>query len=501
MRYRSTRSSTGVPVSSADVIVRGIAPDGGLYVPVDIPRLSECTLRDLVRADYSERAFAILQPFFDEFAVKTLLNSIKAAYGSNRFAGQVVAPLIVLSPSEAILELWHGPTAAFKDMALQLLPHIMLEALRLAGVDRRILILVATSGDTGKAALEGFRDVPGIRVTVFYPSEGVSDIQRLQMVTQQGGNVNVFGVHGDFDDAQTGVKRVFGDADFNNRLASAGWALSSANSINWGRLAPQIVYYTSAYCEAVACGAIELGDKVNFVVPSGNFGNILAAYYAMRMGLPVNRLVCASNKNNVLADFFSTGVYDRRRTLHRTTSPSMDILVSSNLERLLFEVSDRDHSAVRGLMSDLQSTGRYSIGAELRGRLQSAFWGGWCDEPEVMQTIRDVWSEHRYVLDPHTAVGQAVYKQYLASTGDDTFTIVVSTASPFKFPDTVVRAIAGNGAAGSTCGLETIAALERLTGVAAPVPISELGSLAVRNPETVEVSEIPRVVASTVGLD
>ncbi|NLU42789.1 MAG: threonine synthase, partial [Firmicutes bacterium] len=321
-----------------------------------------------------------------------------------------------------------------------------------------------------------------------------------QMVTQQGDNVNVFGVHGDFDDAQTGVKRVFGDVDFSKRLASAGWALSSANSINWGRLAPQIVYYISAYCDAVACGAIEFGDKVNFVVPSGNFGNILAAYYAMRMGLPVNRLVCASNKNNVLADFFNTGTYDRRRTLHRTTSPAMDILVSSNLERLLFEVSDRDQSTVRQLMSDLQSTGHYSVGAALLSRLQSAFWGGWCDEPGVMQTIRDVWSDHRYVLDPHTAVGQAVYKQYLASTGDGTFTIVVSTASPFKFPDTVVRAIAGDSAVGATEGLETIAALERLTGVVAPKPISELGSLAVRHPETVDVSEIPRAVASTVDL-
>jgi len=500
MRYRSTRSSTGVTVSSAEVIARGIAPDGGLYVPVDIPRLSEPALRELVNADYSQRAFEILRPFFDEFSAEALLASIAAAYGSNRFACQVVAPLTVLSQSEAILELWHGPTAAFKDMALQLLPHIMLEALRLAGVDRRILILVATSGDTGKAALEGFRDVPGIRVTVFYPSEGVSDIQRLQMVTQQGDNVNVFGVHGDFDDAQTGVKRVFGDADFNNRLASAGWALSSANSINWGRLAPQIVYYISAYCDAVACGAIEFGDKVNFVVPSGNFGNILAAYYAMRMGLPVNRLVCASNKNNVLADFFNTGTYDRRRTLHRTTSPAMDILVSSNLERLLLEVSGRDQSTVRQLMSDLQSTGHYSVGAALLSRLQSAFWGGWCDEPGVMQTIRDVWSDHRYVLDPHTAVGQAVYKQYLASTGDGTFTIVVSTASPFKFPDTVVRAIAGDSAVGATEGLETIAALERLTGVVAPKPISELGSLAVRHPETVDVSEIPRAVASTVDL-
>jgi len=480
MRYRSTRSSTGVTVSSAEVIARGIAPDGGLYVPVDIPRLSEPALCELVNADYSQRAFEILRPFFDEFSAEALLASIAAAYGSNRFACQVVAPLTVLSQSEAILELWHGPTAAFKDMALQLLPHIMLEALRLAGVDRRILILVATSGDTGKAALEGFRDVPGIRVTVFYPSEGVSDIQRLQMVTQQGDNVNVFGVHGDFDDAQTGVKRVFGDVDFSKRLASAGWALSSANSIT--------------------CGAIEFGDKVNFVVPSGNFGNILAAYYAMRMGLPVNRLVCASNKNNVLADFFNTGTYDRRRTLHRTTSPAMDILVSSNLERLLFEVSDRDQSTVRQLMSDLQSTGHYSVGAALLSRLQSAFWGGWCDEPGVMQTIRDVWSDHRYVLDPHTAVGQAVYKQYLASTGDGTFTIVVSTASPFKFPDTVVRAIAGDSAVGATEGLETIAALERLTGVVAPKPISELGSLAVRHPETVDVSEIPRAVASTVDL-
>lgn len=496
MKYESTRSSIGGPVSSAEAIVQGIAPDGGLYAPISVPSLPDSTLPNLVGRSYVERAQSVLSPFFDDFPSGSLRRAIEVAYGGCRFGSRSVAPLFRLSGSQAVMELWHGPTSAFKDVALQLLPQMILEALTLTGENRRIAILVATSGDTGKAALEGFRDLPGVRVVVFYPADGVSEVQRLQMVTQQGENVNVFGISGDFDDAQSGVKHVFADLEFGRELESAGWMLSSANSINWGRLAPQIVYYVSAYCDSVASGAIECGDRINFVVPSGNFGNILAAYYAMRMGLPINRLVCAANRNNVLADFFSTGVYDRRRALYPTTSPSMDILVSSNLERLLFEASDHSHSVVRELMTGLQSAGWYSVGSELLQRLQSVYWAGWCDEGVVMETIRDVWSAHNYVLDPHTAVGQAVYRQYASSTGDDTFTVLVSTASPFKFPRVVLRAIAGEEAVGTRSELECIDVLQELSGLAAPRPLAELRQLQPTHTKTVDVAEIQDAVAS-----
>lgn len=500
MVYESSRSGSVGRASSATAVVRGIAPDGGLYTPVEVPILADSVLRDAVGQSYVERGYRVLRPFFDDFADDVLRTSICSAYGADRFDSPKVAPLSPLTENEAILELWHGPTSAFKDIALQLLPHLMSEATDMIGEKRDILILVATSGDTGKAALEGFRDVPSTRVVVLYPSLGVSPIQRLQMVTQQGSNVNVLAVSGDFDDAQSGVKRLFADPGFNNELASLGFVCSSANSINWGRLAPQIAYYFSAYCDAVSSGALKYGERINFVVPSGNFGNILAAYYAMRMGVPVHRLICAANANNVLSDFIRTGTYDRRRVLHRTTSPSMDILVSSNLERLLFEVSCHDHELICSLMTRLSETGWYSIGADLLRTLTSVFWAGWCDERTVTETIRDVYTNHGYVIDPHTAVGQAVYEQYVLESEDDTYTVLVSTASPFKFAGTVVAAIEGSDVATSRSDTEMLDMLSELTGLPVPAALANVLQLPQRHLDVIDPAEIGQAVRSCLSL-
>lgn len=496
MKYETTRSSTASAVSSAEALIAGIGPDGGLYTPERLPSLDKCTLSELIGEVYSRRAYVVLRPFFDDFPQQTLLRAIETAYSRERFDTASIAPLVYLGDSSAVLELWHGPTCAFKDMALQLLPLLMSQAAELRGEMRTVLMLVATSGDTGKAAMEGFRDVPGTRVVVFYPSEGVSVIQKLHMVTQQGDNVHAFGVIGSFDSAQSAVKQVLVDPEFNEEVTAAGCVFSSANSINWGRLAPQIAYYISAYCDAVASGRLREGDRVNFVVPTGNFGNILAGYYAMRIGLPVNKLICASNSNNVLTDFFETGVYDRRRPLLRTLSPSMDILVSSNVERLLFEISGHDHALIRTLMRDLQELGRYSIGAAMLRDLRQVFWAGWCDEETVLKTIRSVWDAHHYVLDPHTAVGYAVYERYLSATGDDTFTVLISTASPFKFPRAVVTAIAGERAAEGRSDIELLPVLEELTNSPAPRPLVGLSLLPQRHLQVVRPDEIPQAIRS-----
>lgn len=497
MLYETSRSSTDLPVSSAQAIIKGIGPDGGLYTPVQLPHLDQNDLSKLRGQPYVRRAYSVLRPFFDDFPEQSLFEAVESAYTGDRFDDLQVAPLRYLSKSQAVLELWHGPTSAFKDMALQLLPHLMSRAVGLTGEGRKIVILVATSGDTGKAALEGFRDVAGTEVIVFYPSEGVSSIQKLQMVTQDGSNVHVFGVIGNFDDAQSGVKRLFVDPQFNHELSDAARIFSSANSINWGRLAPQIGYYVSAYCDAVAAGKLKSGDKVNFIVPSGNFGNILAGYYAMRIGLPVNKLICASNANNVLTDFFASGIYDRRRPLHRTSSPSMDILVSSNLERLLFEASGRNHALIRSLMSNLHERGWYRISEAMLSSLREVFWAGWCDEKTVVETIRAVWANHHYVLDPHTAVGKAVYEQYLAATQDDTFGVILSTASPFKFPRTVVTAIAGKEASEGKSDTELLHLVEHLTGLSAPKSLALVLSQPQRHLRVIEPAEIPEAVRST----
>jgi len=473
MDYISTRGQTA-PVSSAQAIATGIAPDGGLFVPGTLPRLGARDFSALATMDYRGTARDILGRFLTDFLPGEIATCVDAAYTATKFGSDEIAPLRALDADTDLLELWHGPTCAFKDMALQILPHLVVEALRKTGKRSELVILVATSGDTGKAALEGFRDVAGTRVVVFYPSGGVSEIQRLQMVTQEGRNVHAIGVDGgDFDDAQRGVKAIFGDSAFGARCAAKGFELSSANSINWGRLVPQICYYFWAYSRLVAAGRLAPGATVNVAVPTGNFGNILAAWYAREMGLPLARLVCASNENRVLADFFGSGVYDRNRALRKTMSPSMDIVVSSNLERLLFEVGGHESEPVRKWMESLSSEGRYEVDTATRARIDSAFWGAECGEAETLATIGEVWRSHRYVIDTHTAVAVNALAKYREATGDGTPAIVVSTASPFKFNGSVFEGIFGRQAVAGKSEFELQGLLSRDCGI--PVPESLRG--------------------------
>ncbi|NPV52132.1 MAG: threonine synthase [Firmicutes bacterium] len=448
MLYISSRNP-GLAATPAEAIKLGIAPDGGLFTPERVPELGmsgACTIDDMVGMSYLERAKVILGAFLTDFTDEELAACIRAAYGRGAFDVKGVAPVRPLAGPGSqlyILELWHGPTCAFKDVALQILPHLLTLASMKTSEEKEIVILVATSGDTGKAALEGFKDVPGTRIIVFYPHAGVSEVQERQMVTQEGRNVAVVGILGNFDEAQTGVKRIFGDKGFNALLSEMGFRLSSANSINWGRLVPQIVYYISAYCDLVTMGELAPGEEVNIAVPTGNFGNILAAYYARRMGLPVHKLICASNENNVLVDFMRTGVYTRKRRFVQTISPSMDILVSSNLERLLFELTGHNGKLVRQWMHDLAGTGTYEVDSDVKGALTELFWADYATEAETIATIKAVYDSYHYVLDTHTAVGKNVHDKYVAATQDRRKTILASTASPFKFAGSVVKAIAG----------------------------------------------------------
>ncbi len=471
--------------------ISGIASDGGLFVPECFPSVSLEEIVSLKDLSYSQRCAFILSRYLEDFTPDELKKCVSSAYDRGSFDCAERAPLKQFYGNAYMLELWHGPTLAFKDMALQLLPQLLVTAKR--KLDRRetTLILVATSGDTGKAALEGFCDVEGIKIAVFYPDQGVSLMQKLQMTTQAGGNVLTVAVKGNFDDAQTGVKRIFADNGVKEQLRAEDVVLSSANSINWGRLVPQIAYYFSAYADMCAQGAIEPGDKINFAVPTGNFGNILAGYYAMRMGLPVNRFICASNINNVLTDFINQGTYNARREFHKTTSPSMDILISSNLERLLFELFDRDASKVEECMDDLKNTGSYSISASLRQRLteKERFWGGYCSEEEVFNAIRDAYNSSRRIIDPHTAVAAGVYKKYLEETDDKTPTVIVSTASAFKFPSSVLEAITGEKAG----EFEAIDKLKALGGIV-PQSIKELAGRPVLHKAVCNKEEMPRMV-------
>jgi len=440
MFYTSTRDSS-VRIFSAEAILRGISAEGGLFVPESVPKLSLAELKDLCQKDYIGRAKAVLSGYLSDFTPEEIACCIEGAYGTGKFSDPSVAPVVPLGGGLSMLELWKGPTCAFKDMALQLLPRLMTTALKKMGSNQETVILVATSGDTGKAALEGFRDVPGVRILVFYPNKGVSPMQRLQMVTQEGANVGVCAVEGNFDDAQTGVKAIFTDPRIAETLAERGMCFSSANSINWGRLAPQIVYYVSAYCDLVNRRALSLGEGLNFVVPTGNFGNILAACYAKEMGLPIHKLICASNANRVLTEFIQTGLYDCRREFYTTISPSMDILISSNLERLLYLMSGRDTEQICTWMRELQQSGSYQVSPDLLKKIQSLFAAGCCDDAQTKQTIAKVFREKHYLCDPHTAVGLRVYEDYRAATGDGTPTVVVSTASPFKFGASVLEAL------------------------------------------------------------
>jgi threonine synthase len=470
MRYTSTRDGR-VSTGAAAAVVKGISEDGGLFVPRQFPDIGVEQICEMAQMRYWQVAARVLSGWLGDFSGDELSQMCEAAYRS--FDTAQVAPIHSLEGDRHVLELFHGPTLAFKDVALQFLPHLMSASARKVGEARRLVILVATSGDTGKAALAGFADVPGVIIVVYYPDGGVSEAQRLQMVTQQGENTRVIAVSGNFDDAQTGVKRMFTDRALTERLDRRGMVFSSANSINLGRLVPQIAYYFWAYAQLIDRGRVAPGRPVNLCVPTGNFGNILAAWYAREMGLPVARLICASNQNNVLADFIRTGVYDSNRPFHLTTSPSMDILISSNLERLLFELTGRDDAAVRGLMADLSAGGRYALARPAHQRLAERMSGGWADEAQVAAQIASTFRDERYLVDPHTAVALSVHRRYAEQTEDRTPTIIAATASPFKFGKAVAEAIFGQAAR----GLDDFACCDMLAGaadMAVPPAIAQL---------------------------
>ena len=468
LNYRSTRGN-GEDVNSLQAIVKGIADDGGLFVPSKIEKLDK-NMEELSTMNYQELAYYIINKFFPEFTREELLNCVDNAY-DDKFDSKEIAPLVE-HLGVNFLELFHGPTLAFKDMALSILPYLLKTSAVKLGIEDEIVILTATSGDTGKAALEGFADVDGIKIIVYYPEDGVSDVQKYQMITQEGSNTHVIGIKGNFDDAQNGVKEAFNDQEFNKELKRDGFVLSSANSINIGRLVPQVVYYFHSYLELIKNEKISSGEKINVVVPTGNFGNILAAYYACEMGLPVNKFICASNENNVLTDFFNTGIYDKRRQLKLTDSPSMDILISSNLERLLSALSDGDSKLIDKLMNELSDSGVYEVPKSIKGKLED-FYGGFASQSETSETIKRVYENSDYVIDTHTAVAYAVYEKYKKESSDETVTVIASTASPFKFTRSVSDSL-GIKTDGKT-DFELIEELSEKTGLKIPKSIDGLG--------------------------
>ncbi|MDE7330602.1 MAG: threonine synthase [Clostridia bacterium] len=462
MNFISTRG--GEKVTGARAIVRGLSENGGLYVPEKFPLFSREKLESMLEMNYPERAAEVLSVYLDDYGKEELLKACTAAYA--KFEGDDPAPLVRLDDGVYMLELWHGPTCAFKDMALTLLPWLLRKGCDICGIKEEILILVATSGDTGKAALEGFKDADGVKIMVFYPSDGVSKMQKLQMCTQDGNNVNVVAVKGNFDDCQTAVKEIFASGDCAKQLKEKNVILSSANSINFGRLAPQIAYYFSAYLDLVSSEQIEMGEEIDFTVPTGNFGNILAAYYAKKMGLPIRRLHCASNLNNVLTDFINTGVYDLHREFIKTTSPSMDILVSSNLERLVFELSGRDCKLTSSRMADLKNNGKYAISAGELEILQQTFDGGYADEESCVEAMYDVFVDVGYTMDTHTGCAMKVAVDWFEKhKKDETKMVIVSTANPYKFPQDVLYAVTGNDVKDSFKGIKR---LHAATAMAVP---------------------------------
>ncbi len=496
MYYQSSRGQS-TAVKAAEAIVMGIAPDGGLFVPDFIPRLKKDFMTAMSQMTYQQRAEAILTLYLTDFTSNEIDTCVKKAYNAEKFDHSCIAPLVKVEDGFFALELWHGPTSAFKDMALQLLPHLMTISAAKNQEKQEIVILVATSGDTGKAALAGFKDVPGTRIVVFYPRDGVSKVQQRQMTTQEGNNVYVAAVIGNFDDAQSGVKKIFADQAFNGKLDDHNMKLSSANSINWGRLVPQIVYYVSAYLDLVVGQHINAGDKINIVVPTGNFGNILAAYYASLMGVPVQKLICASNANNVLTDFIQTGTYDRNRQFAKTISPSMDILISSNLERLLYEMTGHDHGRICQWMENLQQQGKYDVDEETWQKIRDKFWAGYCSDDETRATIKSVWEQKQYLLDPHTAVAVNVWDKYRQVTGDETATVIASTASPFKFGQSVAEALF---AIGDGDEFELLQKLADLTGKDIPAAIKELKTKEIRHNTECSGENMPETLMSLLQL-
>ena len=473
MQYQSTRDKK-LSVTSAQAIKKGLSAEGGLFVPEEIPAISIEEIKMMSDMTYTQRAYTVLKKFLTDFSEEELLDCVNSAYTKEKFETSSIAPVYKLNSSQYFLELWHGPTCAFKDMALQILPHLLTKSMKKTNEDDDVVILVATSGDTGKAALEGFRDVPGTRIIVFYPDNGVSEIQKLQMVTQEGDNVGVAAVNGNFDDAQNGVKKIFTDEEYKSELANNHFKLSSANSINWGRLVPQIVYYFSSYADLLKGGEIRPGDKINVVVPTGNFGNILAAYYAKRMGLPIAKLICASNKNNVLTDFINTGIYNRNRDFHTTISPSMDILISSNLERFLYDISGCDDVMVANLMQKLNEDGVYEVRDDLKSKISDLLYAGYCDDEMTKQAIEKCFKEYGYVIDTHTAVAKVVHDEYMEKTADITKTVIASTASPYKFSQSVLIALEGYGFVAGKDEFTLLDDLADISGINIPKSLAEL---------------------------
>lgn len=493
VNYISTRGKSR-PVTSARAIKQGLAEDGGLFMPEEIPSLSKEDFMLLRGFDYPERAAFVMSKFLTDYTYDELLSDCREAYSEKRFKGGA-APLKNIG-NLRLLELWHGPTCAFKDMALQIMPRLLSRALSKTGEKRTAYILVATSGDTGKAALEGYRDVNGIKIMVFYPIDGVSRIQKLQMATQEGNNVNVCAIKGNFDDAQNGVKKIFGDKETAEKLDRNGYFFSSANSINWGRLVPQIVYYISAYCDMLESGDIKEGEKVNICVPTGNFGNIFAAYIASLMGLPVNRFICASNKNNILTDFIRTGVYDRNRSFHTTMSPSMDILISSNLERLLYVLAGQEKTA--SYMKQLSENGVYTIDSDIKAKLDASFSGYFCDENETALTIKNTFDKYGYLIDTHTAVGVKCAEEYANETGDKHKTIVASTASPYKFAPDVYASLTDKKLDNE---FEALEHTSEYTNTEIPAPLAGLKGKTVRFTTTIERDRMSEEILKNIGIN
>ncbi len=485
--YRSTRGGSA-DKNAAQAVIKGLAEDRGLFVPDSIPKLP-FNLYDMAGKPYKEFAKAVISAFFTDYTDEEMQACVDGAYDAKFEAEDTVS--LVKAGEAFFLELYHGRTAAFKDMALSILPYLLTTALKKEKEDKKIAVLTATSGDTGKAALEGFADVQGTEIIVFYPSDGVSEVQKRQMTSQEGSNTHVFGINGNFDDAQTGVKRIFDDADFNNELEKRGYKLSSANSINIGRLVPQVAYYVYAYVKLLEKGEIKIGDKINIVVPTGNFGNILAAYYASEMGIPVNKFICASNKNKVLTDFINTGKYDTRREFYCTNSPSMDILISSNLERLLYHLSGGNTEEISAMMQSLERDKYYEISEKTAAGLKD-FEGGFADDEMTLSAIADMYRENGYLIDTHTAVAYDVYRNYRKNTGDETVTVIASTASAYKFAKSVAEAL---DMPEQEDGFAYVKALNEKTGVRIPTGLKNLENKEIRHADVIDKTALSDAVS------
>ena len=497
MFYTSTRDKS-IKVTASQAIAQGISEEGGLFVPCEMPQFSMDKINSMVKMSYIDRAKTVLKEFLTDFTEDELSYCVEGAYSADKFSSAAIAPTVHIDGNKNILELWHGPTCAFKDMALQLLPYLMTVSAKKTAEGKTIVILVATSGDTGKAALEGFKDVDKTKILVFYPVDGVSPMQKLQMTTQEGDNVAVCAINGNFDDAQSAVKSIFTNAEIKAQLAEKNMMFSSANSINWGRLVPQIVYYFSTYCDMLEMGKIKAGDEINVVVPTGNFGNILAGYYAKKMGLPIKKLVCASNSNNVLTDFLKTGTYNRNRDFYTTTSPSMDILISSNLERLLYHMSGENAELVADLMGQLSDKGEYTVSDELIASIKEIFSAGYTSEENVDSTIKAHFDGFKYLCDTHTAVAVKVYDDYVAETGDDIPTVIDSTASPYKFSASVLNALDGDTA--QLNEFEMVDALNKATDADVPKPLASLKDKTVRFTDVCNKEDMSQMVFKLLDL-